>query len=262
MSAFSLFSVSSLKRHLPSLHRVSNIKKALDTDPSDCVEALGPALPKIVWFVGFSSFAGASMPIAMVSDFLSALTVHIYSFYLASARIYHWQLTILRSLFHLFRGKKQNVLRDRIDSCDYDLDQLLVGTILFTLLFFLLPTVIVFYLNFAVARMIIIAMKAGFDTLLSCLNHFPLFALMLRIKDPRRLPGEYCPYTYTPWYTVHTSKGNGTLTRSTGGIRFELRDTHDHITPHVYPVEPPTSVIFLKVRPVLSRCLRHLLWAI
>lgn len=108
----------------------------------------------------------------------------------ASARIYHWQLTILQSLFHLFRGKKHNVLRNRIDSCDYDLDQLLVGTILFTLLFFLLPTVGVFYLNFAIARMIIISMKAGFDTMLSCLNHFPLFALMLRIKDPRRLPGK------------------------------------------------------------------------
>jgi phosphatidylinositol N-acetylglucosaminyltransferase subunit Q len=148
-------------------------------------------LPHIIWFIGFSSFAGASMPIAMFSDLLSALTIHIYSFYLASARIFHWQLTILISLFHLFRGKKHNVLRNRIDSCDYDLDQLLVGTILFTLLFFLLPTVVVFYLNFAIARMVIISLKAIFDTLLSCLNHFPLFALMLRVKDPRRLPGTY-----------------------------------------------------------------------
>ena len=155
----------------------------------DCIEALNPLLPRVVWFIGFSSFAGASMPIAMFSDLLSMLTIHIYSFYLASARIYHWQLTVLQSLFHLFRGKKHNVLRNRIDSCDYDLDQLLVGTILFTLLFFLLPTVMVFYLNFAIARMIIISLKAGFDTLLSCLNHFPLFALMLRLKDPRRLPG-------------------------------------------------------------------------
>ncbi len=131
------------------------------------------------------------MPLALFSDLLSILTIHIYSFYLASARIYHWQLTILISLFHLFRGKKHNVLRNRIDSCDYDLDQLLVGTILFTLLFFLLPTVVVFYLNFAIARMVIIMLKAVFDTLLSCLNHFPLFALMLRVKDPRRLPGAF-----------------------------------------------------------------------
>jgi phosphatidylinositol N-acetylglucosaminyltransferase subunit Q len=188
---------------------------------SSCIETLQPALPHIIWFIGFSSFAGASMPIAMFSDLLSALTIHIYSFYLASARIYHWQLTILISLFHLFRGKKHNVLRNRIDSCDYDLDQLLVGTILFTLLFFLLPTVVVFYLNFAIARMIIISLKAIFDTLLSCLNHFPLFALMLRVKDPRRLPG---------------------------GIRFELHDTQDYRRNNTNSFnDPPTSVIYLKV---------------
>jgi hypothetical protein len=116
-------------------------------------------------------------------------TLHIYSFYLASARIFNWQYTILLSLFQLFRGKKHNVLRKRIDSCDYDLDQLLLGTILFTLLFFLLPTVVVFYLTFACSRMAIISLKAALDTLLACLNHFPLFALMLRIKDSQRLPG-------------------------------------------------------------------------
>jgi len=141
------------------------------------------------WFIGFSSFAGASMPIALFSDLLSILTLHIYSFYMASARIFNWQYTILLSLFQLFRGKKHNVLRKRIDSCDYDLDQLLLGTILFTLLFFLLPTVVVFYLTFACARMAIISLKAILDTQLACLNHFPLFALMLRIKDSQRLPG-------------------------------------------------------------------------
>ena len=156
----------------------------------DCIEILRPALPHVIWFIGFSSFAGASMPIALLSDLLSVLTLHIYSFYMASARIFNWQYTILLSLFQLFRGKKHNVLRKRIDSCDYDLDQLLLGTILFTLLFFLLPTVVVFYLTFATARMAIISLKAILDTLLACLNHFPLFALMLRLKDSQRLPGK------------------------------------------------------------------------
>ena len=148
-----------------------------------------PRLPTIVYIICCSSFAGASMPIAIFSDLLSLLTLHIYSFYVASARIFNWQLTIIISLFHLFRGKKRNVLRNRIDNCDYDLDQLLLGTILFTLLFFLLPTVVVFYLTFASARMAIISLKATLDTCLACLNHFPLFALMLRVKDSQRLPG-------------------------------------------------------------------------
>ncbi|KAF2770915.1 putative N-acetylglucosaminyltransferase subunit [Teratosphaeria nubilosa] len=159
---------------------------------------LRPLLPHIVRLIGVSSFAGASMPISLFSDLVSLLTIHIYSFYIASARIYNWQLTIIHSLFHLFRGKKRNILRNRIDSCDYDLDQLLLGTILFTVLFFLLPTVAVFYATFAGARMGIIALKAALDTWLACLNHFPLFAIMLRLKDSRRIPG---------------------------GIRFELQDT-------------------------------------
>jgi phosphatidylinositol glycan class Q protein len=154
-----------------------------------CIAMLRPYLPGIIHFIGFSSFAGATMPISLFSDLVSLLTLHIYSFYVASARIYNWQSTIIVSLFHLFRGKKRNVLRNRIDSCDYDLDQLLLGTILFTVLFFLLPTVLVFYLTFASARMAIITLKAVLDTLLACLNHFPLFALMLRFKDSRRLPG-------------------------------------------------------------------------
>ncbi|PIA97271.1 N-acetylglucosaminyl-phosphatidylinositol biosynthetic protein gpi1 [Cercospora beticola] len=154
-----------------------------------CMTELRPALPSLIRIIGITSFAGASLPISMFSDLLSVLTMHIYCFYVASARIYNWQLTIIISLFHLFRGKKRNILRSRIDSCDYDLDQLLLGTILFTLLFFLLPTVAVFYATFAGARMAIIALKAALDTWLACLNHFPLFALMLRVKDSRRLPG-------------------------------------------------------------------------
>ncbi|OKL59263.1 hypothetical protein UA08_05564 [Talaromyces atroroseus] len=154
-----------------------------------CIANLQPYLPHLIYVIGCSSFAGASMPIALFSDLLSIITIHIYSFYIASARIFNWQLSIIISLFHLFRGKKRNVLRNRIDSCDYDLDQLLLGTILFTVLFFLLPTVVVFYLAFASARMLIISLKAALDTWLAFLNHFPLFALMLRVKDPGRLPG-------------------------------------------------------------------------
>ena len=151
---------------------------------------LRPYLPTIIHYIGYSAFAGATMPISLFSDLVSLLTLHILSFYIASARIFHWQLTIIISLFHLFRGKKRNVLRNRIDSCDYDLDQLLLGTILFALLFFLMPTVFVFYLTFASARIAVIGLKAGLEIGLACLNHFPLFAVMLRIKDSRRLPGK------------------------------------------------------------------------
>lgn len=178
------------------------------------------------------------MPISLFSDILSLLTLHIYSFYIASARIFHWQLTIIISLFHLFRGKKRNILRNRIDSCDYDLDQLLLGTILFTLQFFLLPTVFVFYLTFASTRVAVIAFKAGLEIGLACLNHFPLFAAMLRIKDSRRLPGKLLKVLCLRSGTDNPG----------GGIYFELHDARvDKIHSPNDLSSLPTAYINLKV---------------
>ncbi|KAK9478513.1 N-acetylglucosaminyl transferase component-domain-containing protein [Lipomyces japonicus] len=156
---------------------------------SGYLRIIRPFLPDFIFLIGISGFFGATFSIALIADFISFLTLQIYSCYLASARIYNWQLTVLLSLFHLFRGKRRNVLRNRIDSCVYDLDQLLLGTLLFTLLTFLLPTVLVFYLTFASARLGIIVVNAILESALVLLNHFPLFAIMLRLKDPKRLPG-------------------------------------------------------------------------
>ncbi|CAG8482880.1 12940_t:CDS:10 [Funneliformis mosseae] len=149
----------------------------------------GPLTPTIIGIIGLSGMFGGSMVISLLSDFLSFMTIHIYLFYMVAAKIFNWQLTILYSLFNLFQGKKWNTLRNRIDSCDYDLDQLLLGTILFTLLTFLFPTVVVYYATFAASRVAVIFLQAVMETLLAFLNHFPLFAIMLRFKDPDRLPG-------------------------------------------------------------------------
>ncbi len=56
---------------------------------------------------------------------------------------------VSKFLFCTFTGKRFNVLRNRIDSWNYDVDQLLLGTILFTLLAFLFPTVLSYYALFA-----------------------------------------------------------------------------------------------------------------
>ena len=146
-------------------------------------------MPLIVGIVGLSGIFGASMIIALIGDLLSFFTFHIFIFYIVAARIFNWQHRILLSLLHLFGGKKYNVLRKRLDSSDYDLDQLLLGTILFTLLSFLIPTVLVYYVLFAGSRIFVVFLQVGLELVLSGLNHFPLFAIMLRFKDPGRLPG-------------------------------------------------------------------------
>ena len=148
-----------------------------------------PFLDLIVGVIGLSGIFGASMIFSVTSDLLSLVTFHIYLFYVVASKIYNWQLRLLLSLFHLFRGKKYNILMNRLDSTDYAMDQLLLGTILFTLLGFLFPTVTVYYLMFAGSRIILVWAQVGLELALTALNHFPLFGLMLRIKDSVRLPG-------------------------------------------------------------------------
>ncbi|KAG8948278.1 phosphatidylinositol N-acetylglucosaminyltransferase subunit gpi1 [Tulasnella sp. 424] len=156
---------------------------------SNALETIVPRFPLLIALLGMSGRLGLTVILSIISDALSLLTVHVYCGYLVATAIFSQILSVFGSLWRLFRGKRRNVLRNRTDYWDYDLDQLLLGTILFTLLAFLFPTVLVYYALFALARVSIILAHASLETCLAFLNHFPLFAMMLRLKDPSRLPG-------------------------------------------------------------------------
>ncbi|KAK7018510.1 N-acetylglucosaminyl-phosphatidylinositol gpi1 [Favolaschia claudopus] len=148
-----------------------------------------PYLPGLLFGFGVCSSSGMTAAIALFSDLLALITLHIYVCYFVSRILYARLLRTGGSLWNLFRGKRFNVLRNRTDNWEYDTDQLLFGTILFTLLAFLFPTVLAYYALFALLRLGVILVNAALDTQLAFMNHFPLFALMLRAKDPWRLPG-------------------------------------------------------------------------
>ncbi|KAJ3273225.1 phosphatidylinositol N-acetylglucosaminyltransferase subunit gpi1 [Terramyces sp. JEL0728] len=153
----------------------------------DLLQGCHPYFPAVFYFIGCCGIFGSSMVVALLSDLLKLCTLHLQLFYTISARIYHWVLQIIDSTFNLFRGKKRNPLRNRIDAAEYDLDQLLLGSTIFTILVFLLPTVAVFYLLFSSANLVVVFVQAILQIVLGILNHFPLFAIMLSIKDPSRL---------------------------------------------------------------------------
>ncbi|TPX49352.1 hypothetical protein SeMB42_g01820 [Synchytrium endobioticum] len=152
------------------------------------LKSLETYLPAYIQFSGLCGVLGASFVISFAADLLNAATLHLYLFYLVAAKLHSWQVTVILSLFNLFRGQRNNPLRKRIDAADYDLDQLLLGTILFTVLIFLFPTVAVYYLLFYMSRVVVISLHGLCDIALAIINHFPLFAIMLRFKDPGRLP--------------------------------------------------------------------------
>lgn len=74
------------------------------------------------------------------------------NYYNEHCRLFNIQLNALISLFRLFLGKKKNPLRERVDSCQYKPDQLFVGTLLFTILLFLVPTTWVYYTVFTMVN--------------------------------------------------------------------------------------------------------------
>ncbi|ODQ78490.1 hypothetical protein BABINDRAFT_39349 [Babjeviella inositovora NRRL Y-12698] len=143
---------------------------------------------KIIPYV--TAFGGLSFAIGMVMDLVQLITFHTFCFQFSAARLYHWQISILRSLFKLIVGKRINVLRDnRTDKVDFSFDQLLLGTVLFMVLVYLVPTVFAFYLPFTLMRKGIQGVRWGCDRIIHWLNYFPLFVVLLKIKNNRRLPG-------------------------------------------------------------------------
>ncbi|KAG1749164.1 N-acetylglucosaminyl transferase component-domain-containing protein [Suillus paluster] len=134
-----------------------------------------PLLPIVFSALELGSAFGVTMTLAMLC-------------YLISVTVYGHLLRLAASLWNLFRGRRHNVLRNRTDPWDYDVDQLLLGTILFTLVAYLFPTVLVYYILFATMRVSTILVYASLETALAFMNYFPLFALMLRVKDSQRSP--------------------------------------------------------------------------
>ncbi|XP_026063923.1 phosphatidylinositol N-acetylglucosaminyltransferase subunit Q-like [Carassius auratus] len=151
------------------------------------IHLMSPFIERILWYVGLSACLGLTFALSVLSDIVALLTFHIYCFYVYGARLYCLKIYGLSALWRLFRGKKWNVLRQRVDSCSYDLDQLFIGTLLFTILLFLLPTTALYYLVFTLLRLVVVLFQGVIHLSVDFINSLPLFAIGLRICRPYRL---------------------------------------------------------------------------
>uniref|UniRef100_UPI0037E913FC phosphatidylinositol N-acetylglucosaminyltransferase subunit Q n=1 Tax=Semicossyphus pulcher TaxID=241346 RepID=UPI0037E913FC len=151
------------------------------------IHLMSPFIEGILWYGGLSACLGLTFALSLLSDMVALLTFHIYCFYVYGARLYCLKIYGLSSLWRLFRGKKWNVLRQRVDSCSYDLDQLFIGTLLFTVLLFLLPTTALYYLVFTLLRLVVVLFQGVLHLSVDFINSFPLFAVGLRIFRSYRL---------------------------------------------------------------------------
>jgi hypothetical protein len=69
----------------------------------------------------------------------------------------------------------------------------------------------------AQGRVGIIFSQAVMETLLAFFNHFPLFAIMLRIKDPGRLPGKHRLYSTLHYCDIYSQRFF-----PAGGLTFDV----------------------------------------
>ena len=104
----------------------------------------------LVPFFGVASIlCGGTTLCALTLDLWRLEMLHLTILAACFRALYRAELYLLSALWRLFRGKKQNVLRHRTDSMQYDAMQLLVGTICFCICIFLFTTILVYYTCFA-----------------------------------------------------------------------------------------------------------------
>lgn len=179
-----------LKLNLATGHALGSVFAFYIEQWSVIVQHLAQATPYVLALItACGACFGLSMLIVLVHDIAYFVNMHIYWLYAAITRVYHVQLVLLRSLWLLFRGKKSNTLKQRIDSCNASLDQLIVGTLLFTSLIFLLPTIGLYYAFFVYAMCLVLALQAAAQLLVNTLNYSPLYAILLYVLRSRTLAG-------------------------------------------------------------------------
>ena len=104
--------------------------------------------PRVSTLVSLLSVSSLSLQMSIISDIFLLLTLHIHCFYAYARRLFVSQWRGLVALWRLFLGKKYNPLRDRVDTAENTVDQLFLGTIIFTILLFLMPTTATFFCVF------------------------------------------------------------------------------------------------------------------
>uniref|UniRef100_A0A2K5MYW5 Phosphatidylinositol glycan anchor biosynthesis class Q n=1 Tax=Cercocebus atys TaxID=9531 RepID=A0A2K5MYW5_CERAT len=147
------------------------------------IHLMSPFVEHILWHVGLSACLGLTVALSLLSDIIALLTFHIYCFYVYGAVL----LKIPHGLSSLWRLSGGRNARQRVDSCSYDLDQLFIGTLLFTILLFLLPTTALYYLVFTLLRLLVVAVQGLIHLLVDLINSLPLYSLGLRLCRPYRL---------------------------------------------------------------------------
>ncbi|XP_053671453.1 uncharacterized protein LOC128721698 [Anopheles nili] len=139
---------------------------------------LSPAIQFLFIPLSILGLFGLSFQVAMLSDLIVLISLHAHCFYIYVAVLYRIEIGGIRALYRTVLGKKRNVLRDRVETHDYMNRQLFLATLSFTVLLFLLPTILFYYIVFASLRLAIYCLSYTLMKLRRTILRFPFDAMV------------------------------------------------------------------------------------
>ncbi|TKY62666.1 Phosphatidylinositol N-acetylglucosaminyltransferase subunit Q [Spatholobus suberectus] len=151
---------------------------------------------------------GFTVPAALIIDMIALATLHVSTLHWFISFVYSSQIQALAALWRLFRGRKWNPLRQRLDSFDYTVKQHIVGSLLFTPLLLLLPTTSVFYIFFSIVDTTINLVCLLIEVTISVIHATPYTKIFLWLVRPGRFPSGI-------WLEIIGCQSNSTISPST-----------------------------------------------
>lgn len=155
--------------------------------------------------------AGFSIQIGMMIDTFRIVTWPANLSHMLFSSLFGFMIRLLHSLWLLFRGQKQNVLRDRVDTCEYDPSALSFGIMLFSIMVFALPNFAAYHYLFVALRLAIVAILFTFWQVNILVQKFPLVPLSCKILRPTLLNEKsYMHLLLVREEAVSVAQGSGT----------------------------------------------------
>jgi xanthosine utilization system XapX-like protein len=157
-----------------------------------------------VEYFGCMGGIGFSLELALIADLFSLLTMPITILHMFFAFIIKHHSQFIYSLWLLFSGQKKNILRKRVDTCEYDREQLLIGMILFTVATFVWPSFCAYYLLLALVRIFVLILVCFPWQFVVILREFPYLPLYIYCMSKAKSSVTHC----TEYFTGKTWKPN------------------------------------------------------
>lgn len=126
-------------------HFLGNFVLSLIRTWDHVTSALTNARSFIVLYIASVGWLGASLQAAALHDLLIMSQLWLVCVYTIFTSFYCLGLNMIGTLIRLFRGRKFNTIRGRVDSNNFNVSEMYLGIMVVSISLLLLPTLAIFY---------------------------------------------------------------------------------------------------------------------